>query len=73
MYQGSDPRDRSSKSEDETQGNAEEPYLRRYGHDRKPPSPYDPYFEGKRYGYQLFSMKTEDKMTTTKNLNIIAV
>ena len=47
--------------------------MKRSGHDRKPPSPYEPYFEGKRYGPQLFVMKMEDKITTTKNLNSIAV
>ena len=38
-----------------------------------PLTPYDTYFEGKQYGPQLFSTKTEDKMKTNKNLNSIAV
>ena len=47
MSQGEDPSDTSSPSEEDTQGNAKYPNLRRSGHDRKPPSPYDPYFEEK--------------------------
>ena len=57
MSQGADPRDTSSPSEEETQGNDEEPNLRRSGLDRKTTNPYEPYFEGKRYGKQLFGMK----------------
>ena len=73
MYQGADTSNTSSPSEEETQRNDKDPNLRRYGCDRKPPSRYEPYFEGKRYGAQLFGMKMEDKMTTTKNLNSIYV
>ena len=73
MSQGEDPRNTSSPSEEETQGNIEEPNLRRSGLDRKPPSPYEPYFEGKLYGSQIFGMKMKYNMTTTNNLNSIAV
>ena len=43
------------------------------GRDRKPPSLYDPYLEGKQYGDQLFGMNMEYKMTTTNNLNSVAM
>ena len=45
--------------------------MRRYGHDIKPPSPYESSFEGNQYGAQLFDMNMEDKMLTTKSLNSI--
>ena len=73
MYQGADPSYMSSPSEENTQGNYKDPNLISSGHDRKTSSPYELYFEGNRYGAQLFGMNMEDKMTTTKNLNIIAV
>ena len=73
MFQGSDISDTSSLSEEETQGNAEDPTLRRSRRDRKTPTPYEPYFEGERYEAQLFGMNMEDKMTTTKRLNSISV
>ena len=59
MYQGVNPSNMSSPGEEETQGNDEDPNFRRSGNDGKPPSPYDPYFKGKRYGAQLFGMKME--------------
>ena len=72
MSQGADPSYTSSPSEEETQGNAEDPILRRSVRDIKPPSPWA-IFEGKQYGAQLFSINMEDKMNTTKNLNSIAL
>ena len=47
--------------------------MRRSGRDRKPPSSYEPYFEGNWYVAQIFGMNMEDNMTTTKNLNSIDV
>ena len=46
MSQGEDPSNASSPSKEDTQGNAEEPNLRRSECDGNPPSPYKPYFEG---------------------------
>ena len=42
MSQGLDPRNTSSISEEETQGNAKDPNLIRSGCDRKTPYPYEP-------------------------------
>ena len=44
MSQGENTSNTSSPSEEDTQGNAEEPNLRRSGRDRETPSPYEPYF-----------------------------
>ena len=57
MSQGAYPSDTLSPSEEGTQGNTEYPNSRRSGHDRKTPFPYDPYFEGNRYGTQRFGME----------------
>ena len=73
MSQGVYPSDKTIPSKEETKENARNPTLRTSGRNRKLPSPYEPYFEEKRYGSQLFGMNFEYKMTTTKNLNIIAV
>ena len=42
-------------------------------HDIKPLSSHESSFEVNRYRAQLFGMNMEDNMTTTKNLNSIAV
>ena len=47
MSQVADPRNMSGPSEEETQGNAEDPNLRSSERDRKTPSPYETTFEGK--------------------------
>ena len=72
MPQGAYLSDTSIPGKEETQGNAEDPNLRTYGRDRKQPSPYEPYFEVKRYRDQTFSMKIEDNMMTTNSLNSVA-
>ena len=38
-----------SQNEQEMHGNDEDPNLRIYAGDRKPASPYEPSFDGKRY------------------------
>ena len=48
MSQGVDPSNTPSSSEEYTQDIYEDPNLRRPGRERKQPSPYEPYFEGKR-------------------------
>ena len=58
--------------EEETQVNANKPNFRKSGRDIKTPSPYETYFEGNQQGAQLFGMKTEDNVESTKNLKIIA-
>ena len=73
MSQGVYPSGKSSPSKEETKDNAGNPTLRTSGRNRKIPFPYEPYFEEKRYGSQLFGMNLEDNMTTTRNLNIISV
>ena len=47
--------------------------MRRSRHDGKTLSLYDSSYEVKQYGDQIFGVKMEDKMTTTKKLNSIAV
>ena len=47
MSKGADPSNKSSPSEEETQGNDEDPNLRRSGYYRKTLFPYEPSFEGK--------------------------
>ena len=73
MYQEAVSIKTSSPSEEETKDNTKDHNLRRYETDRKPTSPYDPYFEGEIYRAQLFDMNIEDKMTTINNMNSIAL
>ena len=71
--QGAGSIDMEIPNEQETHDNDEDPNLRSYARNRKPPSPYEPFFNGNIYGAQLFGVEMGSKMKTTKNLNTIAV
>ena len=52
--------------------NDEDPNLQRSACDKKSLYPYEPYFDGKQHGYQLFSVEMVSKTTVTMSLNKIA-
>ena len=49
-YQGAGSRNTPIPNEQETNDNDEAPNFWRYACDRKPTSPYEPYFYSKQYG-----------------------
>ena len=63
----------SRKNERETHDNGEDPNLRSSACNRKPPTPHEPYFDGKQYGAQPIGVKIGNKMTNTRSLNSISM
>ena len=72
-FQGAVSDDTSIPSELEMHGNDVDPSLQRSAQDRKYRYLYEPYFDGKSYGSQIFGVEMVNKMTTTRNLNRISV
>ena len=72
-HQGAGSSNTLRTNEQKTYDNDEDLNLQRFARDIKPPSTYEPSFDGKSYEYQQFSVERGCNMMTIRSLNIVSV